>query len=139
MPGVPPFAKSQWPAAVAAASVLTVMVLLLFRAPRPSPAAAPGPVMTAALGNGALDTLLKQEASLNDPTPLFLPTEWNSAPDLPQRELGGAFQGYPDELAFATDKLKLALPPPVAVPASPAEALVSGAPGNPLLGIGRTD
>jgi hypothetical protein len=95
--------------------------------------------MTAALGNGALDTLLKQEASLNDPTPLFLPTEWNSAPDLPQRELGGAFQGYPDELAFATDKLKLALPPPVAVPASPAEALVSGAPGNPLLGIGRTD
>jgi hypothetical protein len=135
-------ARRRWAVAVGASLGLTALVLLLFRAPRPVAPAPPAPKLTLGLGQsaaGSTDVLLSQEAFLHDPTPLFLPTRWNSTPAVPQPEPGDAFHPFPAELVFATDQLKLNLPPPVTVPASPPEALVTRAPGNPLLGIGRTD
>jgi len=90
-------------------------------------------------GRGSEDALLSEEAFFHDPTPLFLPTRWNSTPEVPEPEAGDAFHPYPAELAFATNDLKLNLPPPVTVPGSPAEALVANPPGNPILGFGQTD
>jgi hypothetical protein len=79
-------------------------------------------------------------ASFKDPTPLFLPTEWNSSPPEPgRREPEGAFKGYGPIYAFSDNELQLNLPASIAVPAGPPNALVDNAPGNPLVGMGRTD
>ncbi len=93
-------------------------------------------------GGGSSDVLLSQEAAfLHDPTPLFLPTQYNSTPEAPRRILGVAFTSYPPELAFATEELKVdgILPAPIPAPLRPADALVENPPTNPLLGFGRTD
>jgi hypothetical protein len=87
--------------------------------------------------------LKPNEASLTDPTPLFLPTEWNAGqnalPANTQREPGGSFQGYPAKLAYAETELNLDLPSVVAMPARPADALVSDRTGESFLGLGQAD
>ena len=86
----------------------------------------------------------KDEAALLDPSPLFLPTKWNAAQkDIAWPEPGGAFQNYPvtPKWSFSrTDpKLDQLLPPPVATPATMAEALAVNTPGALALGFARTD
>jgi len=84
-----------------------------------------------------------KDAALTDPTPLFLPTEWNAGqnalPANTQREPGGSFQGYPAKLAYAETELKLDLPSVVAMPARPADALATDRTGQSFLGLGQTD
>jgi hypothetical protein len=140
MPAGPTVVKRDWLVAGAAAAGLSAAVLLLFRAPPLAAPATEAPALTVGFGGaGSPDALLNEEAFLHDPTPLFLPTRWNCVPAVPRPEPGGAFQPFPPELAFSTNELTLDLAPPVSVPGSPAEALATDAPGNPLLGIGRTD
>jgi hypothetical protein len=136
-----PSRKRDWIVAIAVAAGLGLLVFALFRAPPAPPAAAPAGARLAVGLGGSADVLLSQEAALHDPTPLFLPTQYNSTPDAPRRAPGVAFRNYPPELTFATDVLKIdgALPAPVPAPARPADALVENPPTNPLLGIGRTD
>ncbi len=116
--------QRRWILAAGGALVVAVLaVSLLFRR-RPG-AARWRPEAGAGRGAVKIVSLKPNEASLTDPTPLFLPTEWNAGqnalPANTQREPGGSFQGYPAKLAFAVaeTELKLNLPPPVAVPAAP--------------------
>jgi len=131
-----------WIYAAGGAFMVMLAVALLFRAPG-------GPRLGAAkparppVGAVRLLSLRKNQAALTDPTPLFLPTEWNAGqnalPANTQREPGGSFQGYPAKLAFAETELKLNFPAAVAVPARPADALASDRSGQSFLGLGQVD
>jgi hypothetical protein len=87
-----------------------------------------------------LVNLKANDAALTDPTPLFLPTEWNAGQDpleaTARREAGSSFSGFPPKLKFSTTDLALDFPPDVEVPARPAEALGSGGSGPTFLGFG---
>ncbi len=100
----------------------------------------PGFVPVSRPSVGLVDPVVIRGTMLRDPTPLFLPTEFNSSrKDYVPKEPGGTFAGFQARLTFGEAALALHLPPPVAVPASPADALVGDPPGAPFLGIGRTD
>ena len=132
----------RWVYAVAGAVVVLVAFSLLFRAPggtrvRPlQPVKTPGSAVR-------LVSLKPNEAALTDPTPLFLPTEWNSGqnalPANTQREPGGSFQGYPAKLAFAETELNLNFPAAIKIPARPADALAADRSGQSFLGLGQSD
>ena len=131
--------KWTWIGATLAAVVVLAAVMALFRAPSAPPPPPPRVKPTVELpapGNGLASDL----ADFKDPTPLFLPTVWNSSPPEPgRREPEGTFKGYGPIYAFSDNELQLNLPSSIAVPAGPANALVENAPGNPLVGLGRTD
>jgi hypothetical protein len=89
---------------------------------------------------GILDPVIVKATMLSDPTPLFLPTQFNSSRrDYVAREPGGAFSGFPPKLTFDEAQLDLQLPSSSSIPASPAEALAGDPPGAPFLGFGRRD
>jgi hypothetical protein len=140
-----------WVIAAVGAMVAVALVLALFRAP---PGAAPlpqptgpnpgtAPVSFARLGDKAADPRLKEEATLRDPTPLFLPTQWNASESSfatnPRREFTGSFQGYAPIMTFPETELKLALLPVTPVPARPADAFAAEKPSRPYTGLGQTD
>jgi hypothetical protein len=88
------------------------------------------------------DAAFDETKTLIDPTPLFLPTRWNAAPrSVARPEPGATFENYPPPLSSAStnDTLKFSLPPPVAVPATPLEALLADSPAPLFLGFGRAD
>ncbi len=121
-------------------AVLTLaLVVFLFRLPRPGV-----PVPVAVKPTLVLTPAVTEEAALFDPTALFLRTARNGSPRVPPPERGGTFADYhyPAEMVLPEDELKslkLSLGPPITVPANPAEALWANPPGNPLLGIGRSN
>ena len=131
----------RWIFAAGGALVAVVAISLLFRAPGGprveilKPASTPGRV--------TLKNLKPNEAVLTDPTPLFLPTEWNAGqnalPANTRREPGGSFQGYPAKLTFAETELKLDLPSAVVMPARPADALAADRTSQLFLGLGQGD
>ncbi len=112
------------------------MLAFLIRVPEPAaPARAPTPPSVRLVDAGVIMTTM-----LLDPTPLFLPTEFNSSRiDYVPREPGGAFAGFPFKNAFADSELDLHLPPATAVPATPADAVADDPPGAPFIGFGRAD
>jgi hypothetical protein len=130
-----PGEKRRWLVATGGGVGLTLLLAGLFRAPAVPPA--PPPASRPKIVLAPPDTLLREQTALLDPTPLFLPTKWNSRPAPPQRDPGVAFASYPPAYHFGTDALGVALPQDV--PARPVEALLGDVPGNPLLGFGRTD
>ncbi len=86
------------------------------------------------------DILSSEDAWLNDPTPLFLPTRWSGSQLKPLHILSGSdFSGFSPKLAFSTERLAVNITSPVDVPASPALALTTKDPGNPAYGFGRSD
>ncbi len=125
-------------AAVCGAGVLLLVWLAyLVRVPAPDllPAAPP-----ASKPVGIVDPVAIRGSLLFDLTPLFLPTEFNSSRrEYVPRAPGSTFAGFPFKKAFADSGLVLHLPPPVAVPVNPAEALVGDPPGAPFIGFGRND
>jgi hypothetical protein len=87
-----------------------------------------------------VDPVVIKGTMLFDLTPLFLPTEFNSSrKDYVPTEPGGAFAGFPFKPTFSESQIDLHMPPPVAVPASPAEAISDDPPGAPFIGFGRVD
>jgi hypothetical protein len=87
-----------------------------------------------------VDPVVIKGTLLRDPTPLFLPTEFNSSrQEYVAGPPTGAFAGFPPQFAFDAAQLDLGLPPPATVPSSPAEALVGDPLGAPFVGFGRTD
>lgn len=90
---------------------------------------------------GILDPVIVKATMLSDPTPLFLPTQFNSSRrDYVAREPGGAFSGFPPKLTFEEAQLELKLQTSSSsIPSSPAEALAGDPPGAPFLGFGRRD
>jgi hypothetical protein len=122
------------------ASISGVIVLVLFvflvRVPE-APVAGPAPHPPTV---GLVNPVVITETMLQDPTPLFLPTAFNSSRiDYVPREPSGAFAGFPAKLTFSDVALELHLPPPVVVPATPADALAGDPPGAPFIGFGRSD
>lgn len=133
-----------WALAVFAGAAVLALGIALFRSPRPAAAPAPShSKLTLRLGEPEgtpADPLFREDAEAHDPTPLFLPTRWNSSEkEVSRREPNGAFESFGPKLAFSETGLALSLPPPVAVPARPADALDANPPGHPFVGIGRTD
>jgi hypothetical protein len=139
-----------WVFAAVGALVAGALVLALFRSPKPAkPASLGAPsgripnVGLAKLGGGSADALLREEATMRDPTPLFLPTAWNAGgnaiPAEAQREPGGTFSGYAPKLTYAETELQLALPAVVAMPKTSAEACEIGQPAQSFWGFGQAD
>ena len=122
------------------ASVTGVVALvgLAFFVRVPGPLSAPP--QTTAPTLQLVDRVVIPGTMLRDPTPLFLPTEFNSSRrDYVPIEPAGAFVGYAPKWTFGDSELALNLPAPVAIPASPAEALRGEPIGSPFLGFDRSD
>src|SRR5271163_4341762 len=101
---------------VLAGSVL-LLVAIYVRLPEPATLVALPPERASV---GIVDRLAIQGTLLRDPTPLFLPTEFNSSrKDYRPKEPSGAFAGFPAELTFKESELMLHLPAAEAIPASP--------------------
>lgn len=85
----------------------------------------------------------QEQADLYDPTPLFLPTPWNARPPSlaagTAREPGGWNRDYAPQPTYTEDSARPVFPPPVDVPATPADALAIGTPRVPFAGMGRVD
>ena len=132
--------KQRWALSVAGAIALLGLMLWLFRAGPTinSPVQGGGTQQKVTLVNER-DQAVNDESVLLDPTPLFLPTKWNSTQrELTSREPGGRFQGYDaPRLSFSESELKLGLPSPIATPAGPVEAVAADAPAGVFAGFGR--
>jgi hypothetical protein len=136
-----------WLIAGAGALAAAAFVLWLFsHAPAPPPAAAlPRPVPAVGLTrlDSGTDAVVREQAVLLDPTPLFLPTRWNAQPHRlavgATREPETAFAAFEPKLLFDENALALGFPSVVALPARPVEALAVGTLPRPLLGLGRVD
>jgi hypothetical protein len=137
-----------WLIAGAGSLAAAVMVLWLFsRLPAPPKAAAPPRPVSAVgltrLDSGTTDEVVREQAELFDPTPLFLPTRRNVQPQ--HLSVGvawepeAAFAPIEPKLLFDENALALNFPAVVATPARPVEALSVGTPPRPLLGLGRVD
>lgn len=140
-----------WPA-VGLAALGTGLLLLLFslRPAEPEPAArAPHDargqtaVGLTRLDQDSTDNLVAEEALFFDPTPLFLPTEWNAdqkgLPENILRNPNRLFARYPVKLQFTQDELALTFAPARNLPESPAEVLSQLHDPAPYLGIGQQD
>ena len=139
-----------WIVASLGALVIVGALALLVRAPgppAPRPGAGPVPSVGLARLNGtAGDALLREEALLRDPTPLFLPTaDLNAAqgvdPKRNLREPGDTFAGYSEKYAFPPADVQFAFDPAVVVPDEkrPVEATCLADWSMPLQGFGRRD
>jgi hypothetical protein len=77
-----------------------------------------------------------------DPTPLFLPTEWNTSqrplPAAVQRRPGEVFGTFDPRPLYATEKLTLSVGPEPSLPAGPVD-LLKGPVRDPFLGFGSED
>lgn len=139
-----------WGRAAVLAGLLFVGAFLLLSLRRPalkevSKASSPGDakVELTRLQESTGDTLVADEARFFDPTPLFLPTEWNTdqkpLPATILNDPGRMFQDFPSRLMFASDGLALKLPDPIKVPAKPADTIGTMHGATTFLGWGRGD
>jgi len=130
---------------------LTVVVAaaaaqLLFRPLRPAappPRTAPGrSVVVARLDQQAAGGVLREQATLYDPTPLFLPTEWNTnqrgLPATVQHQPGQVFRPFEPKPLFGDAELSLPVGPAPGPPESPRDLLKEPS-HDPFLGFGRQD
>ncbi len=135
--------RRRWIWAGLGAIAVVLVFLMLFRAPVEPPEKRGSAVITgrapfAVVPQVGFRRVAPEEAALVDPTPLFLPTSWNTAQkEVALPKVGGAFADYParftyDEMEFRS----LAPKKDSAVDVSGALALNS--PGVALLGIGRS-
>jgi hypothetical protein len=132
----------RWALAGAIAVGGVALVMALFHAPegqgRSSGAMVSFPAVLIRADSG-IDVAFDERKILADPTPLFLPTKWNAARrGVARPEPGATFENYePNYVAAAGEgALKVNFPGPVAIAATPVEALAD--PPTPLLiGIGR--
>ena len=94
------------------------------------------------LDEGMGDPLLRERATMFDPTPLFLPTEWNTSqrplPAAVQRQPGQVFGTFAPRLTYNAAELALSVGPERSLPASPVD-LLKGPAHDPFLGFGSED
>jgi hypothetical protein len=145
--------RRMWGLAVLLAAIVFAGLLLLFRMPEQATKPATESAHTALQGGITMgltrldpvsgDALLNEEAMLFDPTPMFLPTEWNvgrkALPNNLIRHTDRVFENYNPKLTFSEVGLALAFPAVIEVPTKVSEALALLEPQQPFLGIGRTD
>ncbi|HYP16876.1 MAG TPA: hypothetical protein VEQ65_06665 [Opitutus sp.] len=101
------------------------------------------PVGLVQLERQTADVVLREEAMLRDPAPLFLPTRWSAGENAlateAWRDPGISFGGYEPKLKVAETGLVLQMPAPVAAPSRPVEAFALERSKRPLLGFGQTE
>ncbi len=89
------------------------------------------------------DALLGEEASLLDPTPMFLPTEWNSGQNsLPAnliRVPGRSFENYPAKLTYRESSITLSGPSDRDSPDRAVEVLAMLDLESPLMALGKAE
>lgn len=112
----------------------------------PDPGALPrGPgafVRVTAPGGGAVDQVLKERASLYDPTPLFFPTEWNygqrALPAGLRKQPGQVFGSFEPKYTFDGPALKVYGAETTPAPEKLSDVLVQGNEA-PFAGFGQID
>lgn len=132
---------------------LTVVIfvaglVVLLRPPGGGPPAPPSAtdiapkVEVARLDEGPTGRLLREQATIFDPTPLFLPTKWNAGqrplPTSVQHQPGQVFHSFAPKLVFAKADLHLPIPPAQVLPKSPLDLLKEPS-RDPFLGFDRKD
>ena len=132
--------RLRWIYAAAGALIIFGGVGFLFHSPRVTRTIAIQPALPQPAAV-KLVNLKRNEAALTDPTPLFLPTQWNAGqnalPANARREPDSSFTGYPAKLKFAETELALNFPGDVSIPTRPADALPAGKLGPVFLGLGN--
>jgi hypothetical protein len=133
--------RAGWWVAGLTAVVTVAAVLLLFRPLRPSPPPErPAATPSVVIDRG--DGLMREQATLFDPTPLFLPTEWNTnqraLPAGVQHQPGQVFKPFPPSLRFGEAELSLPIGRTLEVPKSPKDLLMEPS-HDPFLGFDRED
>lgn len=97
----------------------------------------------ARLDGGSADAVMREEAELKDPTPLFLPTPLNAGarvgPPALEAVPGIRFEDLPAKLVFAAGKVAVSMPDPAPMPVAVSEVLRVGEGGNPYRGLGEAD
>ncbi len=128
--------------ALAAAGVLLLSMLVRDPEEKSTPVVKPAKsnIGVVRLDPKSGDSLLDKEAELKDPSPLFLPTEWNSAfranPEKGLRKPGEGFGDFPPKYVFVGNNTPVSLPPSVEVPSAPALALNHLASDRPFPSFG---
>lgn len=101
------------------------------------------PVGISKLEGGVASELLREEAMMRDPAPLFLPSPWSASGDAlslqSTRDPGMSFRGYEAKWMFDENQLALQMTAPVTVPARPAEAFALDRPKRPFQGFGQME
>jgi hypothetical protein len=128
------------------AMIVVAAWALWSRAHVPDPGALPhGPeafVRVTAPGGGAVDQVLKERASLYDPTPLFFPTEWNYGQrQLPaglRRQPGQVFGSFEPKYTFDGPAMKVYGAESSPAPEKLSDVLVQGNEA-PFAGFGQID
>ena len=123
--------------------------VMLIRAPdegriSTDPATTRTPVGLTKIDPTSTDEVTREEAIFRDPTPLFLPTPWNAGFDVapPQGLASGPdsrFEDYRPKMTNSDSDVRLAFPPSVEVPLSPAGGLRVGERTNLYGAIGRRE
>ncbi|MFM1851681.1 MAG: hypothetical protein RIS54_1365 [Verrucomicrobiota bacterium] len=87
--------------------------------------------------------VVTEEAVFLDPSPLFLPTKWNSdqktLPSSILRDPGQMFADFAPRLIFSRNGLEMTFPSQVGVPTVPADVISGVAEMVRLAGLGRRD
>lgn len=134
--------KALWVIATGVVVIVLVGMGFLFLRKGAGPAVVIAPMERPKLQPAVgLTNVLNEEATLLDPTPLYMPTLWNAGQNALPAELTaepGQFQGYGAKLMFGETELKLAAREPVEIPAKP-ESLAAGIVKQPFLGMGQLD
>ena len=132
----------RWAFAAAAGLCAVALAAMLFRAPAPAPGPSERAKPILGMSPPTVSARTRQsieDAALTDPTPLFLPTAWNSSEKPSElRAPQGSFSSYGPKFAFGDLGPDLNLPAAVSMPSGPAEELDLNPPGAPYVGFGET-
>lgn len=127
--------KRRWAIATAGAAAGVLALVALFR----PPTIAPLPVMNPGKPPVTLNPGRPDELAMQDLSPLFLPTPYNTAPETVEaREPGASFSDPQPKWKFSEENPALPMPAPVRVPERPADVVAESA-GPLAFGIGRTN
>jgi hypothetical protein len=134
-----------WLSASVGAVVVVVLSLSLFRAPvlKERPDKAQTQSTTKVELSTQENELLIEEVALRDPTPLFVPTQWNAGEDAlamsAPREPGGSFQDYAPFFTYSATELNLEFPNTLDLPEKPSDVFAIDGPSRAFTGLGQTD
>lgn len=135
-----------WIPVTAGALMVVAGFTALLRVPPPAtqpPRLGSAAVGLTRLGGAVAEEDLRDEVALLDPTPLFLPTRWNTGRSAPagdgERLPGTVFADFPPNLTFSQDDPNIRFPAAVAVPAGPVAALRPGQGGAATGTLARAD
>jgi hypothetical protein len=127
---------------VFAVAAFMVLFRISDRGVRSTPGGSASKVQLTRLDGGMGDSILQEQATLFDPTPLFLPTEWNTnqrpLPAAVRRQPGQVFQTFEPKLRYGEAELTLPVASVQALPTQPGDLLREPS-HDPFLGFDRED